>query len=89
MGAPTINYDMLAARSELNAVRAERDRAQTDCARLAVGNAVLRSALLRISAIIETQTAPDIDALHDVARDALNNIGAVCEGRPQAVAAEG
>jgi len=80
MGAPKINYDMLAARSELNAVRAERDRAQTDCARLAVGNAVLRSALLRMTAIIETQTEPDIDALHDVARDALNGICTDCGG---------
>lgn len=31
----------------------------------------LEAALLRMTAIIETQTEPDIDALHDVARDAL------------------
>lgn len=35
-------------------------------------NTNLRAALLRITAIIETQTEPDIDAMHDVARDALN-----------------
>ena len=33
----------------------------------------LENALLRITAIIETQTDPDIDALHDVAREALRH----------------
>lgn len=32
----------------------------------------LRKALLQITAIIETQSEPDIDAIHDVAREALN-----------------
>lgn len=35
--------------------------------------AALESALLRITSIIETQAEPDIDAMHDVARDALRS----------------
>lgn len=75
MEAPTINYDMLAPDPrdrELMAMRAERDRAQTDCERLGCTITAPRAALLRIMAIIETQAEPDIDAMHDVARDALN-----------------
>lgn len=75
MEAPKINYDMLGVaplEAELRAVRAERDRAQKDCERLSIRNTALRAALLRMTAIIETQSEPDIDALHDVAREALN-----------------
>lgn len=56
----------------LAATEAERDRAQKDCERLGAKVTMLRSALLKITAIIETQSEPDIDAMHDVAREALN-----------------
>lgn len=65
MSAPKINYDALAA------VTAERDRAQKACEQMGVQIQRLRAALLQIVAVIETQTDPDIDALHDIARDAL------------------
>lgn len=60
--APKINYDLLAP----SEVAAERDRAQ-------MGQRIrdLRTALLKISAIIETQTEPDVDLIHDVVRAAL------------------
>jgi uncharacterized protein YbaP (TraB family) len=63
--APKINYDMLAP------VTAERDRAQKACEQMGRRISELEAALLRMTAIIETQTEPDIDALHDVARQAL------------------
>jgi len=75
MDAPKINCDMISsdrAVNELMAVRAERDRAQNDCRRMGEKITALRAALLRMTAIIETQAEPDIDALHDVAREALN-----------------
>lgn len=65
MSAPKINYDALAP------VAAERDRAQKACEQMGVRIQRLRAALLQIAAVIETQTDPDIDALHDIARDAL------------------
>lgn len=58
--------------STLSATEAERNRAQKDCERLGAKVEMLRSALLKITAIIETQLEPDIDAMHDVAREALN-----------------
>lgn len=73
MAAPKIKYDNLAPVSrELDVVRAERDRAQRDCERMGSALHALRAALLRITAIVETQTEPDIDAIHDVAREALS-----------------
>lgn len=57
---------------EIRALTAERDRAQRDCQRLSEKNMALRAALLRISSIIETQSEPDIDAMHDACREALN-----------------
>ncbi len=36
-------------------------------------SAQARAALLKITALIETEAEPDIDAIHDVARDALKN----------------
>lgn len=63
--APKINYDMLAP------VTAERDRAQKACEQMGQRITKLETALLQMTAIIETQTEPDIDALHDVARNAL------------------
>lgn len=69
--APRINYNDMVP-SELSAVRAERDRAQRDCELLSKKVTALRGALLKITAIIETQSEPDIDAMHDVAREALN-----------------
>lgn len=57
--------------SEMLAVTAERNRAQTACEQMGARLDALRSSLLRITAIIETQSEPDIDALHDVAREAL------------------
>lgn len=36
-------------------------------------SAKARAALLKITALIETQAEPDIDAIHDVAREALKN----------------
>jgi hypothetical protein len=71
MAAPTINYTGMVP-SELSAVRAERDRAQQDCQRMGEQITALRGALLKITAIIETQSEPDIDAMHDVAREALS-----------------
>lgn len=71
MAAPTINYTGMVP-SELSAVRAERDRAQQDCQRMGERITALRVALLKITAIIETQSEPDIDAMHDVAREALS-----------------
>jgi hypothetical protein len=65
--APKINYDMLAP------VTSERDRAQKACEQMGERMKKLESALLRITAIIETQSEPDIDALHDVAREALRH----------------
>lgn len=65
MSAPKINYDALAP------VTAERDRAQRACEQMGVRIQRLRAALLQITAVIETQTDPDIDALHDIARNAL------------------
>lgn len=67
MDAPKINYDALAP------VVAERNRAQRACEQMGARITALRAALLRITAIVETQTEPDIDAIHDVAREALNN----------------
>lgn len=79
--APKINYDRLAPdrreahadelSTELKLVQAERSRAQLACEQLGERNTKLRSALLQISAIIETQLEPDIDAMHDIAREAL------------------
>lgn len=63
--APKINYDMLAL------VTAERDRAQKACEQMGRRVSKLETALLQMTAIIETQTEPDIDALHDIAREAL------------------
>lgn len=63
--APKINYDLYAP------VRAERDRAQKACEQMGRRVSKLEAALLRMTAIIETQAEPDIDALHDIARDAL------------------
>jgi hypothetical protein len=57
---------------ELDAVKAERDRAQKACEQMGARIDALRSALLQITAIMETQSEPDIDAMHDVAREALN-----------------
>lgn len=57
---------------ELRATQAERQRAQEACERMGKRIAKLEAALLRMTAIIETQIEPDIDALHDVAREALN-----------------
>jgi hypothetical protein len=57
---------------ELTTVRAERDRAQRDCECISLKYTELRAALLRITSIIETQLDPDIDLLHDLAREALN-----------------
>lgn len=68
--APKINYNDMVP-SELSAVQAERDRAQRDCERMGGHITALRRALVQISCIIETQTDPDIDAIHDVVRDAL------------------
>lgn len=51
----------------------ERDRAQKACEQMGQRILKLEAALLRITAIIETQTDPDIDALHDVAREALRH----------------
>lgn len=65
--APKINYDLYAP------VTAERDRAQKACEQMGARVTKLENALLRITAIIETQTEPDIDALHDVAREALRH----------------
>jgi hypothetical protein len=67
MSAPRINYDSLAP------VAAERDRAQQACELIGSRLSKMRSALLRITALIETQTDPDIDLLHDIARDALRD----------------
>lgn len=67
MEAPKINYDSLAP------VVAERDRAHRACEQMGARITTLRTALLQITALIETQTEPDIDAIHDVAREALNN----------------
>jgi hypothetical protein len=58
--------------AEIDALKAERDRAQKDCERMGRRITDLRAALLRITSIIETQTEPDVDAMHDVAREALN-----------------
>lgn len=65
MSAPRINYEALAP------VTAERDRAQKACELMGARVEKLRAALLQITAIIETQSAPDIDLLHDIARNAL------------------
>lgn len=65
MSAPKINYDALAP------VTAERDRAQRACEQMGARIQRLRAALLQIAAVIETQPDPDIDALHDIARNAL------------------
>lgn len=76
--APKINYEHLAP------VVAERDRAHRACEQMGARMAFLRSALLKITAIIETQTDPDIDAIHDVAREALvssaKSVCSVCDG---------
>lgn len=63
--APKINYDMLAP------VTAERDRATKACELMGARITALRNALLQITALIETDHDPDIDAIHDVAREAL------------------
>lgn len=65
MSSPRINYDALAP------VAAERDRAQKSCEQMGARIHRLRGALMQIAAIIETQTDPDIDALHDIVRNAL------------------
>lgn len=63
--APKINYDALSA------VTAERDRAHRACEQMGAHIDKMRAALLKITALIETQIEPDIDAIHDVAREAL------------------
>lgn len=60
------------AAGELDALRAERDRAQQACEQMGARIDALRGSLLRITSLIETQSDPDIDAMHDVAREALN-----------------
>ena len=58
-------------RSELRCVRAERDRAQEACEQMGRRITKLENGLLAVTAIIETQSEPDIDAMHDACRDAL------------------
>lgn len=70
MESPRINYDALAP------VSAERDRAQKAVELVAQRYIEMRAAMLRIAAIVETQAKPDIDAIHDIVREALNNEGA-------------
>lgn len=58
-------------RTELRLVRAERDRAQQACELMGKRIGKFEDAILAIAAIIETQSDPDIDAIHDVCRDIL------------------
>lgn len=56
---------------ELRAVTAERNRAQQACEQMGRRITKLENGLLSVTAIIETQSEPDIDAMHDACRDAL------------------
>lgn len=58
-------------RTELRLVRAERDRAQQACELMGKRIDEFEKAILAIASIIETQSDPDIDAIHDVCRDIL------------------
>lgn len=60
-----VNHTMTQLMTERETLRAEVERQDRKIERL-------RMALLKITAIIETQSDPDIDAMHDVAREALN-----------------
>lgn len=69
--APKINYNGMAP-SELKAVTAERNRAQQACEQMGRRITKLERGLLAVTAIVETQSEPDIDAIHDACREALN-----------------
>ena len=57
---------------ELEAVTAERDRAQQACEQMGRRITKIERGLLQVAAIIETQSEPDIDAMYDAVGDALN-----------------
>lgn len=68
--APRINYNAMVP-DPIDAVRAERDRAQRACEHMGRRMSRMEAGILRALALIETETEPDIDALHDALGDAL------------------
>jgi hypothetical protein len=72
--APKINYNQMVP-SELEAVLAERDRAQQACQQMGEQIAKLEQCILAALAVIETQSEPDIDVLHDVLAHGLKKSG--------------